>query len=66
MYMQLVANLTSSEYAESIRQSIDDLKTHNVEFYKPQFAASRQHGTTHMNVLAPDGSAVALTSTINY
>jgi gamma-glutamyltranspeptidase/glutathione hydrolase/leukotriene-C4 hydrolase len=62
----LVANLTSSEFAESVRLSIDDTKTHKVDYYKPQFAASPQHGTTHMNVLAPDGSAVALTSTINY
>jgi len=55
--------MTSLKYAESIRQLIDDERTRSVPFYKPTFV---DHGTAHINVLNPDGSAVAMTSTINY
>ena len=58
-------NLTSDEYAESIRQQIDDAFTHDIEYYGPTFDVIPDHGTTHMNVLAPDGAAVALSGTIN-
>jgi len=61
--MQLVHNLTSLSYAESIRAKIDDSRTRDVFFYEPTFV---DHGTNHINVLTPDGSAVALTTTINY
>jgi len=63
---QLVANLTSEEYVDSIRARIDDATTHGIQYYDPSFDFRPDHGTTHLNVLAQDGSAVAMTSTINY
>ena len=60
---QLVQNLTSLSYAESIRLQIDDSRTRNTYFYRPTFL---DNGTSHINVLNADGSAVAMTSTINY
>jgi len=64
---ELIANLTSAEYAESIRAQIDDKTTHDLTFYGPTFDIQepRDHGTADMNVFSPDGGAVALTGTIN-
>jgi len=64
--LQLVANLTSPEYADMIRSRIDDNITHDIPYYDPTFDFTPDHGTTHLNVLGPDGSAVAITSTINF
>ena len=33
---------------------------------KPVRTVSDDHGTTHINVIAPNGDAVSVTSTINY
>ena len=57
--------MTSKEYIESIRSMIDDETTHDIQYYGPTFDFVTDHGTTHLNVLAQDGSAVAITSTIN-
>ena len=59
--------MTSPEYAEMIRARIDDATTHDIPYYHPNFDfIPPDHGTTHLNVLARDGSAVAMTSTINF
>lgn len=63
---QLVANLTSEEYVDSIRARIDDATTHGVQYYDPSFDFDPDYGTTHLSVLAQDGSAVAMTSTVNF
>jgi gamma-glutamyltranspeptidase/glutathione hydrolase/leukotriene-C4 hydrolase len=63
---ELIANLTSHEYAESIRAQIDDDKTNDVDYYGPDFGSTKfDSGTAHINVLSPGGGAVALTGTIN-
>jgi gamma-glutamyltranspeptidase / glutathione hydrolase / leukotriene-C4 hydrolase len=62
---ELVRNLTSDEYAEEIRRQIDDNMTHDVDYYGPTFDIKPDSGTAHMNILAPDGSALAMTGTIN-
>jgi gamma-glutamyltranspeptidase/glutathione hydrolase/leukotriene-C4 hydrolase len=62
---ELVYNLTSSDYAESIRQQIDDQYTHDINYYGPTFDYVEDKGTVHLNILAPDGSAVAMSGTIN-
>lgn len=63
---ELVQNLTSREYAESIRHRIDDTKTfHDPKHYGAQFEITNDHGTSHISVLAPNGDAIALTSSIN-
>jgi len=62
---ELIGNLTSPEYASEIRQKIDDNVTHDVMYYEPTFDYVLDQGTIHLNVLAADGSAVALSGTIN-
>ena len=63
---QLVKNLTSYTYAEHIRAKISDEKTYDIQYYQPHFVNKEDHGTTHINVLGPDGSAVSITTTLNH
>lgn len=62
---ELVANLTSKAYIDSIRQLITDNSTHDCDYYGPSFYTPKTSGTTHMSVLDQEGSAVSVTSTIN-
>lgn len=62
----LVRNLTSYTYAKGIKDKISDKKTHGIQYYNPHFSNNDDHGTAHLNVLGPDGSAVSITSTLNH
>ncbi|KAI0241003.1 Glutathione hydrolase 1 proenzyme [Lamellibrachia satsuma] len=62
---QLVANMTSDSYAANIRELIKDTMTQNVSYYGGSYEGRTVPGTTHFNVLAQDGGAVSVTSTIN-
>ena len=57
--------MTSDSYADSIRSRITDNTTHDVEYYEPDFEFVEDSGTAHASIIAADGSAVAITSTIN-
>lgn len=57
--------MTSDAYTEYIHQRINDSTTHYLEYYEPEFQLAIDGGTSHANILAADGSAVAITSTIN-
>ena len=61
-----IRNITSKKCADSIRSRIEDNKTHNdTSFYEAGYSYKPDHGTMHLSVLAPDGSAVSVTSSIN-
>ena len=60
-----MANLTSDEYGEEIRQQIDDKVTRDFSYYGPTFDVKLNAGTAHMNILASDGAAVSLTASLN-
>ncbi|GAB6027845.1 Gamma-glutamyltranspeptidase 1 [Chamberlinius hualienensis] len=63
----MVNNLTSTELANAIRQKIWDNRTFPDEHYDPEWPhwTVDDHGTSHVSVLAPNGDAVTVTSTIN-
>ncbi|XP_035691050.1 glutathione hydrolase 1 proenzyme-like isoform X2 [Branchiostoma floridae] len=62
---ELVRNMTSGDFADSLRLRIDDAMTHNYTYYGPSFALTPDGGTAHLSVLGPNGDAVSVTSTIN-
>ncbi|XP_057325011.1 scoloptoxin SSD14-like [Microplitis mediator] len=62
----LISNLTSKSYAEEIREKIKDNWTSNdPKFYGVITGTPMDSGTAQVSVLAPDGSAVSVTSSIN-
>ncbi|XP_030141511.4 glutathione hydrolase 5 proenzyme isoform X1 [Taeniopygia guttata] len=65
-----VGTLLSDQFAESVRQRIDKRGDHPLSHYsllEPLYKDKhRSMGTSHISVLAADGSAVSATSTINY
>lgn len=62
----MIRNLTSKDYADYIRDKIDDNRTYtSYEFYGADFSNPEDLGTAHVSVLAQNGDAVAATGTIN-
>ncbi|XP_060522603.1 glutathione hydrolase 1 proenzyme-like [Cylas formicarius] len=62
----LVANLTSKSYADEIRKQISDTATSNdASYYGAKTTLTEDHGTAQVSVLAPNGDAISVTSTIN-
>ncbi|GAB6033708.1 Gamma-glutamyltranspeptidase 1 [Chamberlinius hualienensis] len=61
---ELIALMTSPNLAERIRNSIQD-ETFGQTHYDAMFISQSDHGTAHVSVLAPNGDAVTITSTIN-
>ncbi|XP_012943138.1 glutathione hydrolase 1 proenzyme, partial [Aplysia californica] len=62
---KLIANLTSPDQGESIRSQIWDNQTFPWSSYGAEYYSQDDHGTSQLCVLAPNGDAVSMTSTIN-
>ena len=64
---EFVSNITSKEWASDKHDRIDDDRTFSdPEHYEANFYTPEDHGTAHISVVAPDGDAVAVTTTINF
>ena len=62
----LVANLTSEQWARDRFQKIsDDSTVNDAKHYGAVFYTPEDHGTAHLSVMASNGDAVSVTSTIN-
>lgn len=58
--------LKSSAHAAEIRKLIkDDMTFTNFAYYGANFTNEEDHGTANLVVLAPNGDAISVTSTIN-
>lgn len=54
------------EYAEEIRSKIEDMRTYqDFSHYGAKFSVPDDHGTVHISIIAPNGDAVSVTSSIN-
>ncbi|XP_054274793.1 scoloptoxin SSD14-like [Macrosteles quadrilineatus] len=63
---EVVTNMMSEDYINSIRSQIKDDQTfEDAAHYGAVFYNPDDHGTAHISILAPDGDAVAVTSTVN-
>ncbi|XP_076334399.1 scoloptoxin SSD14-like [Tachypleus tridentatus] len=62
---KLANKLTSKEFSEEILQKIDDYHTFEPSYYGVETFLSEDKGTSHVSIVAPNGDAVAITSTIN-
>ncbi|KAM6930432.1 gamma-glutamyltransferase 5a [Xenentodon cancila] len=62
---KMAKKFTNDSFADHIRSLIGDNRTHDPQYYNvtPHLDSL---GTTHVSVLAEDGSAVSVTSTINH
>ncbi|KAI3647375.1 hypothetical protein MP228_007596 [Amoeboaphelidium protococcarum] len=61
-----VQEIVSKSYASKVRANITDDKTHDWQYYNPQFDSVESPGTTHISVVDNEsGTAVSMTSTIN-
>ncbi|CAH0398398.1 unnamed protein product [Chilo suppressalis] len=64
---ELQRNLSKPSWAQDFRRLVDDRKTYqDWQHYGALFEGADDHGTAHLVVIAPDGSAASVTSTINY
>ncbi|KAM7145251.1 glutathione hydrolase 5 proenzyme isoform 2-T2 [Macrochelys suwanniensis] len=61
----IIQELLSNSFAELVRKRIDDRGDHPDSFYNLSQPSIIGYGTSHVSVLAEDGSAVSVTSTIN-
>ena len=58
--------LISQEFADKVRKLIHDDKTFNdMSYYGANFTIEEDHGTANMAVLADNGNAITITSTVN-
>ena len=64
--LQVVDLLTSQAFGREKRFMIkDDWTSDSVDYYGADYDLVEDSGTSHTNVIAPNGDAVAVTSTIN-
>lgn len=66
MVEEIFNKLTDPDFADITTDLIDDLSTStNVQYYGGNFTIPDDNGTANTVVLAPNGDAIIITSTIN-
>jgi gamma-glutamyltranspeptidase/glutathione hydrolase/leukotriene-C4 hydrolase len=62
----IVANLSSPDWSNKIRDKINDFQTsQDPEFYGAKTVFEEDHGTCHHCFLSPEGDAVSVTASVN-
>lgn len=63
----MLRDLTSPEYAESIRKQINDTTTFtDSAHYGALFDNRTEYGTSHASFVAENGDAISVTTSVNY
>lgn len=62
---EIVQNMTSSAFGESLRQKIYDNRTFDYKHYGDFYSSVNPAGTTHLSLISPDGDAVSATTSVN-
>ena len=57
--------MTDDDFIDKTRSKIDLTRTRDLDYYDHLYDVTEDGGTSHLNVLAPDGSAVSMTQTVN-
>jgi gamma-glutamyltranspeptidase/glutathione hydrolase/leukotriene-C4 hydrolase len=64
--LQLLHTLQSKDYGNQIRHNISDNRTYtNPGHYGAVNFSVDDHGTAHISIIAPNGDAASITSTVN-
>lgn len=63
---KILPKILSKSNAAAMRANISDSQTFPPSYYHPDFDTVHSAGTTSLSVIAPNGDAVSLMSTINY
>lgn len=63
---ETVNDLLSPRYSQHVGRLIDDTKTHEAGKYSAEFIAPDDDGTSHVSIVASNGDAISVTSSINY
>ena len=67
LFVQIVAEMLNEETAFSAYQRINDSFTVNgATFYNGSSLTPDDHGTAQVSIIAPNGDAVSVSSSINY
>ncbi|XP_077165484.1 glutathione hydrolase 5 proenzyme [Paroedura picta] len=66
IHEDVISELISDSFANRVRAQIDERGDHAATHYNLTQAGAVGFGTSHVSVLAEDGSAVSVTSTINH
>nr|VZI25433.1 unnamed protein product [Spirometra erinaceieuropaei] len=64
-FPKLLEQLQTLRFADELQSMIVDEHTQNLNYYGSAWSTANQEGTSHVSILADNGDAVAVTSTIN-
>ena len=59
-------DILNPEKAKEHKERIDEAETKKIKFYGDAIDKTEEQGTTHVSVLAKNGDAVSVTSSLNF
>ncbi|KAJ3930031.1 MAG: gamma-glutamyltranspeptidase [Lentinula lateritia] len=62
----LIDEIHTKQFADEIRERIDDQRTQPAEYYRPLYTLKPDPGTSHVSVIDSTGMMVSVTSTVNW